>query len=169
MIYYKLWTILAHCYNAFIAYCFSFNISHFQLFRKENVIMSIKHAKFSLLYCHFWWQRFFLFMYSQFCCEIRQLWWKKFIKLIKIKKNLIKFLMKEMYIYIDICLAIQFKASNSYSLFHTEVLISWTFLGFIEPYKDVLRTSPGRIRAWCPQELATEKKSPETLIFQLPQ
>ena len=40
-------------------------------------------------------------------------------------------------------LAIQFKASNSYSLFHTEVLISWTFLGLIEPYKEVLRTSSG--------------------------
>ena len=36
---------------------------------------------------------------------------------------------------IYISLAIQFKASNPYSLFHTEILISWTFLGFIEPYK----------------------------------
>ena len=53
--------------------------------------------------------------------------------------------MKEIYVYIYIRLAIQFKASNSYSLFHTEVLISWTFLGFfIEPYKDVSRTSQGR-------------------------
>ena len=41
-------------------------------------------------------------------------------------------------------LAIQFKASNSYSLSHTEVLISWTFFGFIKPYSDALRTSPGR-------------------------
>ena len=52
--------------------------------------------------------------------------------------------MKEIDIYIYISLAIQFKANNLYSLFHTEILISWTFLGFIEPYKDVLRTSPGR-------------------------
>ena len=36
-------------FNAFIAYCFSYIISDFQLFRKENVIMPIKHAKFSLL------------------------------------------------------------------------------------------------------------------------
>ena len=27
----------------------------------------------------------YFFSYSQFCCEIRQLCWKKFIKLIKIK------------------------------------------------------------------------------------
>ena len=53
-------------------------------------------------------------------------------------------LMKKIYIYIYIRLAIQFKVSNSYSLFHTEVLISWTFLGFIEPYKDVSRPSQGR-------------------------
>ena len=52
--------------------------------------------------------------------------------------------MKEIYICVYISLAIQFKASNSYSLFHKEVLISWTLLGFIEPYKDVLRASPRR-------------------------
>ena len=79
----KLWTILEHCYNPFTAYCFSYNISLIRLFRKENKTMSIKHAKFRSIYCHCWWQRFFLLMNSQFCCEIRQLRWKKFIKLIK--------------------------------------------------------------------------------------
>ena len=34
-----------------------------------------------MLYCHCCWQTFFLLMNSQFCCEIRQLWWNKFIKL----------------------------------------------------------------------------------------
>ena len=29
-------TILAHFYNAFTAYCFSYNISHFQLFRRKK-------------------------------------------------------------------------------------------------------------------------------------
>ena len=33
----KLQTILAHCYDAFIACSFSYNISHFQLLRKETV------------------------------------------------------------------------------------------------------------------------------------
>ena len=32
-----------------------------------------------------------------------------------------------------------------------------------------LRTSPRRIKTWCPQEVAIEKKSPDALIFQLPQ
>ena len=36
-----------------------------------------------MLYCHCCWQSFFLLMNSQFCCEIRQLWWNKFIKLIQ--------------------------------------------------------------------------------------
>ena len=49
-----------------------------------------------------------------------------------------------MYKYISLIyigLATQFKASNSHSLFHTDVFISWTFLGLVEPYQDVLRTS----------------------------
>ena len=41
--------MLAHYYNVLIGYCFSYNISQFQLFRKGNVIMLVKHAKFSLL------------------------------------------------------------------------------------------------------------------------
>ena len=57
--------------------------------------MAIKHAKFLLLCCHCWWLRFFLLMYSQFCCEIKLLWWNKFIKFIEIKWNLIKFLMEK--------------------------------------------------------------------------
>ena len=44
--------------------------------------MAIKHPKVTLFYCRCWRQRFFS---SQFCCEIRQFWWKKFIKLIKDK------------------------------------------------------------------------------------
>ena len=40
---------------------------------------------------------FFLLMYSQFCCKIRQFLLKKFITLIKHRQNLIKFLMKEIY------------------------------------------------------------------------
>ena len=91
---------------------------------------------------------------SQFCCKIRKLWWKKFIKLIKDQIEFDKIP--------DKSLVIQFKASNSYSLLphrqravlcrqfyyyniHTEVLFSWTFLGLIEPYKDVLRTSVGYV------------------------
>ena len=29
-----------------------YNIFHFQLFRKESVAIAIKHARFTLLYCH---------------------------------------------------------------------------------------------------------------------
>ena len=83
MLYCKLWTILECCYNAFIAKCSSYTISHFQLFRKESEIMAINHAKFWLFSCHCWCQRFFLLLYSQFCCEIRL-----------IKKNLIKYFMR---------------------------------------------------------------------------
>ena len=64
---------------------------HFQLFRKESVVMAIKHAKFTLFCCHCWWQRFLLLMYNQFCCKIRQFWLKKFITSMKHKKNVIKF------------------------------------------------------------------------------
>ena len=84
MLYCKLGTILAHCCNALLLNCFSYNISQFSYSAKKT-IMSITHVKFSLLCCHCWWQRFFLLMYSQFCCEIRQLWWNKFIKFITIK------------------------------------------------------------------------------------
>ena len=89
MLYCKLLTILAHLMLS-LHIVFFISFLTFQLFRTEIAIMSIKHAKFSLLYCHFWWQRFFLLVYSQFCCKIgkernRQLWGKKFIKLVKIK------------------------------------------------------------------------------------
>ena len=41
-------------------FCFSNIISHFQLLRKENVIMSIKHTKFTLFCWHCWWHTFFI-------------------------------------------------------------------------------------------------------------
>ena len=130
MLYCKLWTILAHWYHAFNTYHFSNNISIFQLFRKETVIMSIKHAKLSLFCCHCWWQRFFIWMYSQFCCEIRQLWWKKIIKLIKIKSNSIKFLMKEIYVLLfnlrQVILIPSFHIANMFCCGHS--ISSITFI-----------------------------------------
>ena len=48
MLYCKFWRNLALCYSVIVAYCFSYNISHFQLFRKENVLMALKHAKFAV-------------------------------------------------------------------------------------------------------------------------
>ena len=33
---------------SFIQFCFSYNFSNFQLFRKESVVMAVKHAKFTL-------------------------------------------------------------------------------------------------------------------------
>ena len=99
-LYCRLWTILAHCYDAFIAYCFSYSLFHFQLFRIKNVTMRIEHAKVTLLYSHCWWQRFSLSMNNQFCCEIMQLWWKKFIKLIKNQIELDKiFYERNMYVF----------------------------------------------------------------------
>ena len=36
----------------------TYGIYPFLLFRKQRVVMGIKH-KFTFLYCHYWWQRFF--------------------------------------------------------------------------------------------------------------
>ena len=68
-------------------------------YSEKNVIMAIKDAKFSLLYCHCWWHTFFLLINSQFCCEIssydeRNLWnWLK-ILFFQFKD----FLMKKIYV-----------------------------------------------------------------------
>ena len=37
-------------------FCSWYNIYHFQLFRKECVVMAIKHVKFTLFCSHCWWQ-----------------------------------------------------------------------------------------------------------------
>ena len=51
-----------------------------------------------MFYCHYWWQRFFLLMYSHVCCKIRQFRWEKFVKLMSDKQNLKTFLLKEIHI-----------------------------------------------------------------------
>ena len=110
---------LLKCFHCI--FCFSYNISHFQLFRKENVIMTIKHVKIPLLYCHCWWQKFFLLMFSQFCCKNRQRRWKKLIKLIKDQIEFDKIFDER-----NTCLDTQLKASNSYSLLpHRQPLVLW--------------------------------------------
>ena len=120
ILYCKIWTILALYCDAFIA-CHKIFINF--SYSAKKTMMSIKQAKFSLFCCHCWWQRFFLLMYSQICCEIRLLWWNKFMKSIEIKWNLIKFLMKKYK-----SLVIQFKSSDSYTLCscsYRQVVVLW--------------------------------------------
>ena len=69
-LYCKFWKILVHCYDTFIAYCFSCNIFHFELFRKENSTMRTKHAKVTLLYSHCWWQSFFCQWITSFAVKL---------------------------------------------------------------------------------------------------
>ena len=71
---------LAHCYNAFIEYS-ALNIIFltFSYSRKRNNSNKVGITSFSLLMAKIFVLNVWSIL-SPFCCEIKQFWWKKFIK-----------------------------------------------------------------------------------------
>lgn len=118
--YCKFWTSLAHFYNAFFVdfwiFCFSYNISHFQLSRKESIVkflslvMAIKNAK---LYCFIVVaddDNFPSLHVVSFTLKLSSFNERNLLIWRTTNRYLINFLMKNMYFFFN-------WISNSYSLF----------------------------------------------------